>query len=77
MDLAVIWPNKFLSGEFHGKMVIIGSNPRVTWLLGRINSFLEKFVFFAENGHMCLWVSPWKFVGNVKCDRTKFVQLVL
>ena len=29
-DLAVIWPNKFLSGEFHGKMVIIWSNPWVT-----------------------------------------------
>ena len=34
MDLAVIWPNKFLSGEFCGKMVIIWSNQRVTQLLG-------------------------------------------
>ena len=25
-DLAVVWPNKFLSGEFRGKMVIIRSN---------------------------------------------------
>ena len=24
MDLAVTWPNKFLSGEFHGKVVKIG-----------------------------------------------------
>ena len=47
-DLAVIWPNKFLSGEFCGKMVIIRSNLWVTWLLGRIKSLLENFVFFAE-----------------------------
>ena len=33
-DLAVIWPNKFLSGEFRGKMVIIWLNPQVTRLLG-------------------------------------------
>ena len=33
-DLAVLWPNKFLSGEFHGKVVIIWSNMRVSWLLG-------------------------------------------
>ena len=64
MDLAVIWPNKFLSGEFRGKMVIIRSNLWVTQLLGRINSFLENFVFFLENGHLCLWVSPWKFDDN-------------
>ena len=76
-DLAVIWPNKLLSREFRGKMVIIWSNPRVTRLLGRINSFLENFMFFVENGHLCLWVSPWKFVSNVKCDRMKFVQFVL
>ena len=25
-DLAVLWPNKFLSGEFRGKVVIIWSN---------------------------------------------------
>ena len=24
MDLVVTWPNKFLSGEFHGKVVKIG-----------------------------------------------------
>ena len=52
-DLVVIWPNKFLSGEFCGKMVIIWSNPRVTQLLGRIKSLLENFMFFAENGHLC------------------------
>ena len=23
-------------------------------------------MFFVENGHLCLWVSPWKFVSNVK-----------
>ena len=77
MDLAVIWPNKFWSGEFRGKMVIIWSDPWVTRLLGRIKSLLENFMFFAENGHLCLWVSPWKFVSNVKCGRTKFVQFVL
>ena len=77
MDLVVIWPNKFFSGEFHGKVVIIWSNLRVSWLLGRINSFLENFMFFVENGHLCLWMSPWRFDGNVKCDRMKFVQFVL
>ena len=34
-------------------------------------------MFFMENGYLCLWVSPWKFGGNVKCDRMKFVQFVL
>ena len=65
MGLAVIWLNKFLSGEFCGKMVIIRSNLQVTWLLGRIKSLLENFMFFlAENGHLCLLVSPWKFDDN-------------
>ena len=77
MDLAVIWPNKFLSGEFHGKVVKIWSDPRVTRLLGQMKSLLENFVFFAENGHLCLWVSLWKFVSNAKSGRTKFVQFVL
>ena len=66
MDLAVTWLNKFLSGEFHGNVVKIWSDPGVTRLLGRMKSLLENFVFFAENGHLCLWVSPWKFVSNVK-----------
>ena len=44
VDLAVAWPNKLLSGEFHGKVVIMWSNQPVLWLLGRINFFLEKFV---------------------------------
>ena len=73
MDLAVIWLNKFLSGEFRGKVVIIWSNLQILRLLGRINSFLENFVFFTESGHLCLWVSPLRFDGNVKCDRTKFI----
>ena len=77
MDLVVIWPNKFLSGEFRGKMVIIWSDPWVTQLLGRIKSLLEKFVFFTENGHLCLCMSPWKFVSIEKCGRMKFVQFVL
>ena len=54
MDLAVIWLNKFLSGEFrvfHGKVVIIWSSTWVSRLFGRINSFLENFVFFVESGH--------------------------
>ena len=76
-DLVVIWPNKFLSGEYRGKVVIIWSNLQVSRLLGRINFFPENFMFFAENGHLCLWVLSWRFDGNVKCDRTKFVQFVL
>ena len=66
MDLAVTWSNEFLSGEFHGKVVKIWSDPRVMRLLGRMKSLLENFVFFTENGHLCLWVLPWKFVSNVK-----------
>ena len=33
---------------FFVEMVIIWSSPWVSWLFGRINSFLENFVFFAE-----------------------------
>ena len=77
MDLAVTWPNKFLSGEFRRKMVKIWSDPWVMRLLGRITSLLENFMFFTENGHLYLWVSPWKFVSNVKCGRMKLVQYVL
>ena len=77
MDLVVIWLNKFLSGEFRGKVVKIWLDPWVTRLLGRMKSLLENFVFFAENGHLCLWMSLWKFVSNVKCGRTKFIQFVL
>ena len=33
-DLAMVWPNKLLSGEFHGKMVIIRSSLWVTRLMG-------------------------------------------
>ena len=43
-DLAVTWPNRLLSGEFFGKVVIMLSKQRVLWLLGRIIFFLEKFV---------------------------------
>ena len=60
-----------------GKWSKFWLDPRITWLLGRIKSLLENFVFFVENGHLCLWVSPWKFVSKVKCGRTKFVQFVL
>ena len=76
-DLVVIWPNKFLSGEFRGKVVKIWSDPRVTRLLGRMKSLLENFMFFVENGHLCLWVSLWKFVSNAKSGTMKFVQFVL
>ena len=34
VNLAVTWPNKLLSGEFCGKMVIMWSNQPVLWLLG-------------------------------------------
>ena len=37
----------------------------------------EFRVFSQKNGHLCLWVSPWKFVSNEKCSRTKFIQFVL
>ena len=73
----MIWPNKFLSGEFRGKVVKIWSDPQVTWLLGQMKSLLENFVFLVENGHLCLRVSLWKFVSNVKSGRTKFIQFVL
>ena len=36
VNLAVTWPNKLLSGEFRGKVVIMMSNQRVSWLLVRI-----------------------------------------
>ena len=39
VNLAVTWPNKLLSGEFHGKVVIMWSNQRVAWLLVRIIFF--------------------------------------
>ena len=34
VNLAVTWPNKLLSGEFRGKVVIMWSNQPVLWLLG-------------------------------------------
>ena len=34
VDLAVTWPNRLLSGEFHGKVVIMWWNQRILWLLG-------------------------------------------
>ena len=33
VNLAVTWPNKLLVGEFRGKVVIMWSNQRVSWLL--------------------------------------------
>ena len=39
VNLAVTWLNKLLSGEFHGKEVIMMSNQRVSWLLVRIIFF--------------------------------------
>ena len=39
MSLAVTWPNKLLSVEFHGKVVIMMSNQRVSWLLVQIIFF--------------------------------------
>ena len=33
VNLVVTWPNKLLSGEFRGKVVIMWSNQRVSWLL--------------------------------------------
>ena len=39
VNLAVTWPNKLLSGEFCGKVVIMWSNQWVSWLLVRIIFF--------------------------------------
>ena len=39
VNLAVTWPNKLLSGEFRGKVVIMWLNQRVLWLLVRIIFF--------------------------------------
>ena len=39
VNLAVTWPNKLLSGEFRGKVVIMWLNQRVSWLLVRIIFF--------------------------------------
>ena len=39
VNLVVTWPNKLLSGEFRGKVVIMWSNQRVSWLLVRIIFF--------------------------------------
>ena len=54
MDLVVIWPNKFLSGEFHGKMVIIWLDPRVMWLIGT-----NKI----SSGEFCVFHGKWSFVS--------------
>ena len=39
VNLAVTWSNKLLSGEFHGKVVIMWSNQGVLWLLVQIIFF--------------------------------------
>ena len=39
VNLVVTWPNKLLSGEFCGKVVIMMSNQWVSWLLVRIIFF--------------------------------------
>ena len=39
VNLAVTWPNKLLSGEFCGKVVIMMSNQQILWLLVRIIFF--------------------------------------
>ena len=39
VNLVVTWPNKLLSGEFHGKVVIMWWNQQVSWLLVRIIFF--------------------------------------
>ena len=39
VNLVVTWPNKLLSGEFRGKVVIMWSNQQVSWLLVRIIFF--------------------------------------
>ena len=39
VNLVVTWPNKLLSGEFRGKVVIMWSNQWVSWLLVQIIFF--------------------------------------
>ena len=39
VNLAVTWPNKLLSGEFRGKVVIM-------WLNQRVSSLLVQIIFF-------------------------------
>ena len=39
VNLAVTWPNRLLSSEFRGKVVIMWSNQRVLWLFVRIIFF--------------------------------------
>ena len=54
MDLAVIWLNKFLFGEFRGKVVKIWSDLWVTWLLGRMK---------ISSGEFRVFHGKWSFVS--------------
>ena len=49
------------------------SSLQISWLLGRINSCLENFVFFAEKWSLLALGIAWKFGGKIKFDRMKFV----
>ena len=64
MNLGVIWPKKVWSGEFRRNNLV----ESVGLVAIGMNKFLsgEFHVFFMENSHLCLWVSPWRFDGNVK-----------
>ena len=37
----------------------------------------REFRGFCRKWSFCFWVSPWKFVSNLRCGRTKFVQFLL
>ena len=79
-DFVAIWPNKFLSGEFHlfcrnGHYLV-----KSTGLVAiRMNKFLtgEFCVFSWKNDHYWLWVLQWEFGGKIRFDRTKFVLFVV
>ena len=51
MDLAVIWPNKFWSGEFHGKMVVRS--------VGHVAIGTDKI----SSGEFCVFHGKWSFVS--------------
>ena len=51
------------------KFMQFWSSPLILWLYGRINSCLENFVFFAENGHYLV-----KSVGLAAIQMNKFLS---
>ena len=78
MDLVVTWLNKFCLENFVGKWSkLVRSMGHVAIGMNEISSGEFRVFFSRKDGHLCLWVLPWKFVSNEKCSRVKFVQFVL